>query len=61
TLELGEHHPIALELAGLLLSRRPIQYQYMARFEGILYGPEHLSLALLAQTTASAGATAQPA
>jgi Acetoacetate decarboxylase (ADC). len=59
TLELGERHPIALELAGLLLSRRPIQYQYIPSFEGILYGPEHLSLALLAQVTA--GAPAQPA
>jgi len=47
TLELGEHHPIALELAGLLLSRRPIQYQYISRFEGILYGTEHLSLPLI--------------
>lgn len=63
TLELGERHPIALELAGLLVSRRPIQYQYMTSLEGILYGPEHLSLALLAQVTANsvADAPAQPA
>jgi hypothetical protein len=62
TLQLGERHPIARELAGLIAWRRPLQYQYMARFEGILYGPEHLSLALLAQTTAAAGAgaAAQP-
>jgi len=58
TLELGERHPIARELARLIAWRRPLQYQYMARFEGILYGPEHLSLALLAQTTAAAGAGA---
>ncbi|HEY7891074.1 MAG TPA: acetoacetate decarboxylase family protein [Solirubrobacteraceae bacterium] len=47
TLQLGERHPIARELARLLVSRRPIQYQYIANFEGILYGPEHLSLGLL--------------
>ncbi len=47
TLQLGERHPIARELAGLIAWNRPIQYQYMPRFEGILYGPEHLSLGLL--------------
>lgn len=59
SLALGERHPIARELAEVIAWSRPIQYQYMARFEGILYGPEHLSLALLAQATA--GAAAQPA
>jgi Acetoacetate decarboxylase (ADC) len=48
-LQLGTRHPIARELQFLLYSRRPIQYQYMARFEGILYGPEHLTLPLLDQ------------
>ena len=48
-LELGERHPIALELAGLIVGRRPVQYQYLPSFEGILYGPEHLSLPLLSQ------------
>jgi len=47
SLTLGERHPIARELAGLIAWSRPLQYQYMARFEGILYGPEHLSPALL--------------
>ena len=62
TLDLGERHPIARELAGLIAWRRPLQYQYMARFEGILYGPEHLSSALLARTAAaSTDAAAQPA
>jgi hypothetical protein len=56
TLKLGERHPIARELAGLLLSRRPIQYQYMPRFEGILYGPEHLSLGLLDRVAAQSAA-----
>ncbi len=52
TLELGERHPIARELAELIAWRRPLQYQYLARFEGILYGPEHLSLALLSRAGA---------
>ncbi len=47
SLQLGDRHPIARELAGLIAWRRPIQYEYMARFEGILYGPEHLTLAVL--------------
>jgi hypothetical protein len=47
TLQLGARHPIAGELSELLVWRRPIQYQYLPRFEGILYGPEHLSLSLL--------------
>jgi hypothetical protein len=63
TLELGERHPIARELADLIMRRRPLQYQYMARFEGILYGPEHLSLPLLSQHAAHSAAdtSAQPA
>lgn len=43
-LELGSRHPIARELAGALASRRAFYYELMAPFEGILYGPEHLSL-----------------
>jgi hypothetical protein len=63
SLELGDRHPIARELADLIAWRRPIHYQYMARFEGILYGPEHLSLPLIAQYAAqsTADAQAQPA
>jgi hypothetical protein len=66
SLALGEHHPIARELAEVIAWSRPLQYQYMARFEGILYGPEHLSLGLLAQTADATGqvtaeAVAQPA
>lgn len=62
SLALGEHHPIARELAEVIAWSHPIQYQYMARFEGILYGPEHLSLVLLAHATVegTAGAAAQP-
>lgn len=46
-LELGDEHPIAKELAGLLVSRKSIHYELAARFEGILYGPEHLSMPLI--------------
>jgi Acetoacetate decarboxylase (ADC) len=51
-LELGERHPIAAELDRLLVSRRSIRYELMARFEGILYGPEHLTLALIRRALA---------
>lgn len=47
TLTLGDRHPIARELARLIVSRTPLQFQYIPSFEGILYGPEHISLALL--------------
>jgi hypothetical protein len=57
SLQLGERHPIARELADLIAWRRPIQYQYMARFEGILYGPEHLSLPLVDRFTTRSGAS----
>ncbi len=46
-LTLGPRHPIARELDALLISRRPLQYQYIPSFEGILYGPEHVSLPLI--------------
>jgi hypothetical protein len=54
-LELGTRHPIARELRSLLYSQRPIQYQYIARFEGILYGPEHLTLPLIQRFGARIG------
>ncbi len=47
TLELGGRHPIAKELDRLLVSRRSLQYEYAPRLEGILYGPEHLTVPLL--------------
>lgn len=46
-LTLGGAHPIARELEALLVSRRPLQYQYIPSFEGILYGPEHITLPLI--------------
>lgn len=54
-LELGGRHPIALELGRLLVSRRPLQYQYVPRFEGILFGPEHLTLPLLERVRTALG------
>jgi hypothetical protein len=66
TLALGDHHPIARELAQLIVSRTPLQFQYIPSFEGILYGPEHISLALLERMAEHAKglggtASAQPA
>lgn len=47
-ISLGDRHPVARELAGLLASRRALHTQYLAQFEGILYGPDRVSLPLLA-------------
>jgi hypothetical protein len=47
-LELGERHPIALELRRLLVSRKSLYYEYVPRFEAMLFGPEHQT-PLLAQ------------
>lgn len=51
-IELGASHPIARELGGLVISRRAIYYELLARFEGILYGPDHLSLPLIQRAAA---------
>ena len=56
-LELGERHPIALELKRLLVSRKPLRYEYIPRYEGILFGPEHQT-PLLAQRWSQAIAAA---
>ena len=48
-LELGHSHPIARELAGLLVAHQPLQYQSMPRFEAILHGPDHLNLPLISR------------
>jgi len=48
SVELGSRHPFARELSSLLLSRQPLVYIYMPSMQGILYGPEHLSLASVA-------------
>ncbi len=46
-LELGASHPAARELDGLLLSKTPLVYFYMPSMQAVLYGPEHLSLAMI--------------
>jgi hypothetical protein len=58
SLTLGDRHPIARELAGLIAWPRPIQYQYTKRFEAILYGPEQLSPALLGRLADARAETA---
>jgi hypothetical protein len=58
SLTLGDRHPIARELAGLIAWPRPIQYQYTKRFEAILYGPERLSPALLGRLADARAETA---
>ena len=45
--ELGERHPIARELAGVLLARRSLNYEYVTRAEGILFAPEHVTPTVL--------------
>jgi len=54
-LELGDNHVIAEELRGVLVSRRPIQFQFLAGFEAILYGPEHLTLPLITRFSEEGG------
>jgi hypothetical protein len=57
TLELGERHPIALELRRLLVSRKPLYYEYVPRYEAILFAAEHQT-PLLAQRSSQAIAAA---
>lgn len=46
-LELGTRHPISEELARALISTRSISAAYSPNFEGILYGPSHLTPEIL--------------
>ncbi len=46
-LELGGRHPIALELDKLLISKKSFHYQYSVGFEGILHGPDRITLPLI--------------
>lgn len=55
-LELGDRHPIALELERLLVSRKPLQYEYAPRLEAVLFGPEHFTLPLIQRGLAAAHA-----
>ncbi len=61
TLELAEGHPIAKELRRLLISHRPLRYEYTPRFEAILYGPDRLSMPLLERLAAAGAAGKQHA
>jgi hypothetical protein len=56
-LELGERHQIALELRRLLVSRKPLYYEYVPRYEAILFAAEHQT-PLLAQRSSQAIAAA---
>lgn len=47
TLTLGDRHPVARQLAGLLVATRSLQYELTPRMEGILFGPEHLTVSLI--------------
>ncbi len=55
-LELGGRHPVAVELRQLLVSLKPLQYEYNRRLEAILFGPEHTTLPLLQRGLAAAEA-----
>lgn len=56
--QLGDEHPIATALDRLLLSRRSIEFVSAPRQEAILFGPDHLTVPLLAQALSSNGAPA---
>lgn len=56
TLELGSRHPIARELERLLVSRKPIRYEYCPRFEAILFGPQRMSPQLVRKVQEAAEA-----
>ncbi|MCC6763153.1 MAG: acetoacetate decarboxylase family protein [Deltaproteobacteria bacterium] len=47
SIDISSSHPVAVELSQLLLWRRAIHFRRITRFEGILYGPDRHSLALL--------------
>jgi Acetoacetate decarboxylase (ADC) len=47
-LELG-NHPVAAELKNLLLSTRPLMYMNATKAQGILFGPEGISMPVLEQ------------
>lgn len=41
-IELGKNHKIAKELNELIIYKRPFHYQYLPKFQSILYGPNRL-------------------
>ncbi len=58
-LELAERHPVAVELRELLVSLKPLEYEYNPRLEGILFGPEHVTLPLAQRGLGAAEAVHQ--
>ena len=60
-LTLADRHPIAREIAPLLISRRSIYHELMPQFEGILHGPDLLSLPLVARLLGGVAAEPVPA
>lgn len=60
-LSLAARHPLARELDGLLLSRTPLLYLYMPDIQAVLYGPEHLSLAMIGRFVERALRLGEPA
>lgn len=57
-LALGDRHPIAAELGRVLLSRTSLRYQLTTRMEGVLFGPEHLTIPLIQRSLRAAEAAA---
>ena len=48
-------NPIGREIAEVVVGSRALMYLYMPRIEGILYGPDHISIPLLQRTILSPG------
>jgi hypothetical protein len=46
-LEVSTDHPIARVLDRLLIRRQPLFYESCSHLEGILFGPERLTLSLI--------------
>lgn len=57
---LGDRHPIARELAGVLVSRKSVQYQLTTRMEGVLFGPDHLTIPLIRRSLRAVDAATGP-
>lgn len=60
TLVLGDRHPIARELAGVLVSRRSVHYELTPRMEGVLFGPEHLTVPLIERSLRAVESARRP-
>ena len=60
-LELGDRHPVALELDRLLVSRNSVHYELTARMEAILFGPDRLTIPLIDRSLHAVEAAASTA